>query len=674
MKKPIILSLLFSFLISLGGIALSTAYPETQAVALTSFILTLSLSAILYILHTIFAKTLFAKLHNTKIAEGQSYLLKHREKAKESANTLLKKLKTLRVSVTVYTLLLALIAIALAFSGGMLYFLSKAFLAVGILGGGILFLAAGARIPQKKELSISETTTVLSKEDYPVLHTQIERAKKALDVNQEVITVLAYDANASIVTDQNRCFLTLGILLLHLLSEDELYAILLHEFAHVTDKHKRRFTEKDHYERIGISPYGDERADRLSGFFLLFDLPYALYYNVYQYASAILEENDADSAMSRNTSAEIAASALIKLEYENFYRFESNAVDEIPLYQAESPTSDYIKTHLNRLQQAIATRKNDWNAMIALEIIANNATHPTLRMRLDSFGIQDIKPLFSENNPAYQNELNKALAAAEQTIFEAREKTYADDRQKRYLDPLKDVTAWEAEGKPILAENYADVIEALESLCRFHDAETLCDEAIETLPDASAYQAYFTKGCYLLYRYDEQGLDYIYHAIENNHNYLEDGLSLIGLFCCITGREKALSDYRSRALALTQKNKDEDDKAGYLEKGDKLSRDTMPDEMREEIVRFILSVGENIIENIYLVRKTVSENFFTSAFIVHFYGGTDQKRDEIMHKIFRYLDSYPIEWQFSLFDYFEVRAIKVEKIEGSLVYTKNDQK
>ena len=92
--------------------------------------------------------------------------------------------------------------------------------------------------------------------------------------------------------------------------------------------------------------------------------------------------------------------------------------------------------------------------------------------------------------------------------------------------------------------------------------------------------------------------------------------------------------------------------------------------MLEEILTFIRSIDQDIIQNIYLVRKTVSETFFASVFIIHFYGGTDAQRDEIMHKIFRFLDSHPSDWQFSLFDYFEYPEVKVEKIEGSLVFSK----
>jgi len=214
----------------------------------------------------------------------------------------------------------------------MLYGVSKALLVLGVLGGGVILLAVGARIPRKNLLELNDNAAILSREDYPTLFSLIDRAKNSLGVKKDVTVILSYDANASITADPKRIFLTLGILLLHLLSEEELYAILLHEFSHVSDSHKKRFREKEHHARILDNP------TVLSGFFLLFDLPYVLNYSLYQYASAILEESRADRAMIENTSSEIAASALIKLEYDNYYRFENNAVDEIPLYAADAPT------------------------------------------------------------------------------------------------------------------------------------------------------------------------------------------------------------------------------------------------------------------------------------------------------------------------------------------------
>ena len=93
-----------------------------------------------------------------------------------------------------------------------------------------------------------------------------------------------------------------------------------------------------------------------------------------------------------------------------------------------------------------------------------------------------------------------------------------------------------------------------------------------------------------------------------------------------------------------------------------------------EILAYIKSVDQDIIQNVYLVRKTVSESFFASVFVIQFGGGTDAQKYDVMHKIFRYLDSYHIEWQFSLFDYQDYLDVKVDKIEGSLVYSKQENK
>jgi hypothetical protein len=186
----------------------------------------------------------------------------------------------------------------------------------------------------------------------------------------------------------------------------------------------------------------------------------------------------------------------------------------------------------------------------------------------------------------------------------------------------------------------------------------------------SSQHAYFIKGCALLCRYDESGIELIYHAVQTNHNYLEEGLEMIGTFCCITGREKELLEYRERAQVLAQKDIDEYSETCVLSKNDNLVHDDMPSEMLEEFLSYIRSVDGGIIRSVYLVRKVVNDNFFTSAFVLQFDGGSDEVRDDVRHKIFRYLDTYPVEWHFSLFEYSECYNIKFDKIEGSLVYSR----
>ena len=92
--------------------------------------------------------------------------------------------------------------------------------------------------------------------------------------------------------------------------------------------------------------------------------------------------------------------------------------------------------------------------------------------------------------------------------------------------------------------------------------------------------------------------------------------------------------------------------------------------MLEDILSYITSEHSDYIEKIYLVRKTVTDDYFTSAFVIKMTPDTnDDTKYEILHKAFNYLDTCS-DWQFSLFDYEEVKNVRIEDIDGSCVYSK----
>lgn len=86
----------------------------------------------------------------------------------------------------------------------------------------------------------------------------------------------------------------------------------------------------------------------------------------------------------------------------------------------------------------------------------------------------------------------------------------------------------------------------------------------------------------------------------------------------------------------------------------KLSKlsETMPQEMKNELLERILAIGEGCIDKIFLVRKMICDDFFSSVFVISFGADTEaEKIGEIMDGIFEYLDTHPIDWYFSLFRY-----------------------
>ena len=663
-----------AFLISLAGIVLGMTFSNPIPMTVVLAVLA-ACPIVLLLLNLLFAKRYITKITHAKVADMHGYMLRHRQEAEKTASVMLKKLQRMRHATTVYALAVWLLGACGAILGGIVYLQVSSGYIIGVfmLYSGTVFYAVYSRVFKDEPIALNEGTVILSKEEYPTVHSLAARAAEQLGCREEITVILSYNCGASVAKDQNRYVIQLGIMLLEIISEDELYAILLHELSHVSAKHRDEMREARYHG--AISNQSELHAGWMSfviNLFVFADVRYAFNYMTYQYATSVVNETEADRDMAKYGNAEAAASALLKLEYDTRYVWESGVRNEIPVYAAETLTPDYLTVRLEKFKQAIAERHREWDSMVDQEILANNATHPTLRMRLNTLGVKNPKTVEAQSSQAYREELQKALDSAEQAVYRDRKASYEKERNEYYLEPLARVTAWEQEGSPITAEGYADLVWDLKQLGRHEDAEALCDRAIEELHENSSMYAYFMKGSALLYRYDESGIDLIYHAIEKNQNYLEEGLTVIGTFCCTTGREDALQDYRARAAQMTQKHVDEDSQASFLSKNDTLtSDDGMPKEMLDDILSYIHSVDCDIIQNIYLVRKTVSETFFSSVFIIHFYGGTDAQRGDIMHKIFSYLDSYPVEWQFSLFDYFEYPEIKVEKIEGSLVYSKS---
>ena len=92
--------------------------------------------------------------------------------------------------------------------------------------------------------------------------------------------------------------------------------------------------------------------------------------------------------------------------------------------------------------------------------------------------------------------------------------------------------------------------------------------------------------------------------------------------------------------------------------------------MLEGILSYIGGISQDSIEKIFLVRKTISDQFFTSAFVIRFLPETSEEtKQEVLHQIFRYLDT-STDWQFSLFDEADVPKGLAERVENSCVFEK----
>ena len=660
-----------AFLISLAGVVWNTIAPNGALTAVFGVLAVLPI--LLLVANLLAAKRFMAGINRAKIADIQNKMLRQRELAQQASGKLLSRLQGIRHAATAYAIFVWLLGACAAIFAGMLASVSTTIYLPLLFYAGLIFHAAYSRVYKPTPPEINPNAPVLNRSEYPKIYAAVDRAANALGCRGDITVRLNMDCNAGILRDGKTFYLQIGIVLLNILSEEELYSICLHEFSHVADKNRANDFEMKYGAWVGGGkPYGGLMLF-VNNIFTFFDVYYLFNHMTYSYATSVVHESEADRDMLTHGDAKTAASALLKLSYDDKFQWENGVDDEESQFVSEVPDPHFLSGRLDAFKAAIEARHADWDAMIDLEILPNNASHPTKRMRFDILGIEHPELIEDTSSPEYRAELQKALDLADEK-FASGWVNYEQTRKEAYLEPLARINAWKEQGSPVTAEGFGDILSDLRQLGRQTEADELCERAIAELDENSSPLAYYQKGCKLLYRYDPAGVDLIYHAIEVNYNFMEEGLQMIGQFFCMTGREKELQEYRERARQMAQRDKDEYSQAGVLSKRDKLGADQMPDGMLENILEFIHSIDEGIIKNIYRVRKTITESFFVSVFVIHFWGGTDEQRGEIMHKIFRYLDTYPVDWQFSLFDYADHTDIQFDKIEGSLVWTKPNNK
>lgn len=646
-----------------GGIILRkhfSFFPEgtLQAIAVTVFLLPVLCLAVSLISNAVYTNI----LNKRSFKENQAQWVSEREKAKEIIEKRASSLKRLVIISDIYSVFLAVCAIASAFLLGAFYDgrspVPLLFVCLIVLTG------AGLRIRLKKDDSFLNTDKrYVSKEQYPTLYSLAEKAAKETGYPAEIRISLLNDFNAGVFIINGTVSIQLGVLLLNALSEDETYCVLLHELSHIKNEvgHKKIHLFKE---------YLDDNTASISRYFFIFiDRYFYMQYELYSYAEAIIRESNADKAMELFGDNRIAASALVKLKYHDLYEWERGTYDEPCDAEKEEYDTDLLEKESLSFKASVMRNSEKWNALIKNEILSRAATHPTLKMRLEALNVNEPVALFQESSREYISECKNATEYVSLLLANEDKASYEEYRKRCYLEPKKLIDDWEAKGKPIDKTEYRDIVSALRYLNRNTEALQVCEKAIELFDDAGRYYALYIKGCFLLHSFDESGIDLIYKAIEINNNYLNEGLDIIGQFCCLTGKEDQLAIYRERALESIEKNRIFDE-TSILRKNDRLSAESLPDGMLEDILYHITLEDSELIEKIYLVRKTVTEDFFTSAFIIKCVpNGDEDKINRLFNRAFNYLDTSS-DWQFSLFDYDEVKDVKPESISGSCVYSR----
>ena len=645
----------------IGGIVLKKALSAQQQNFCGWLIgISIAVAAVFLLLSIVFKDWYVGRFEKQQIGQVQQFIYSHRDRAEQTAAEKLSLLKKWRVFTGVYGLLLGGLGLCVALCGGILYSSGSAVPLCYV--AFLLIMCAFSRIRFSVSRNVfDEDKAYVLEEQYPRLYAIAKKAAQTVGCDGEIRVALLPNCNAGIAKVGQIYSVQMGAILLSTLSEEEVYSVLLHEFAHMAGDNSKAMKERSYYTWIwnGRTPHYASWITNL--FFSFFDAFYTLQFSLYDYASSIQIETAADQAMLLSGNPAAVASALLKLKYYELFEWEKGTQDAACMYEPEMPDKQLLTKELERFRQAMERNSEKWQQLLAVEIQSRTATHPTLKLRLEALGIREPRLIVAAIDSDYAKECEKAQAYVDGLLCENLTEDYESHRKAYYLEPKAQVEEWEAAGRPLVAQEYGDIVWALRQLGRTTEAIELCERAVEELPAVASCNGYFIRGCHRLHSYDENGIADIYFAIENNNNYLEEGIDVIGAFCCLTGNQRELDVYRQKALELAQKHKDQYSQTEVLTKKDHLSEEKLPDGMLDDILEYIRSVDDG---------QMITEDFFTSVFVIRFdLEAEEEVCSKIMHKVFCYLDTCS-DWQFSLFDYQDVLRVPVYEVKNSCVYSK----
>ena len=191
------------------------------------------LPIVFFISSIVLQKLYVRKFANQSVAQIQSFMISHRERAEETAAEKLAYLKKLKSLCDIYAILFGILgAICSLFLGSVT---SSSSGSGYLLYPTFLFLCAFSRIRFRTlEIFFDEDESCISEDSFPALFALAEKAARKQGCEEKIKIILAPDYGAGIAKESGMYCISLGVMLLNILSDDELYQILLHEFAHVT--------------------------------------------------------------------------------------------------------------------------------------------------------------------------------------------------------------------------------------------------------------------------------------------------------------------------------------------------------------------------------------------------------------------------------------------------------
>ncbi|MDE6200998.1 MAG: hypothetical protein K2M47_03865 [Clostridiales bacterium] len=511
----------------------------------------------------------------------------------------------------------------------------------------------------------------LTDNDFPLMRKTAERAAAAVGYNGKIKLFLVGNG-VSVNAHRGTAYITIGYKEAALFTCSELYAVMLHEFAHIVNADVSRAKRLERIEaRWDFNAVNT--VTLLSHWLIFKSIAQAVWLNIefYKTFSTIGKEQAADELVRRLDGNGSFADAIAKTEM--IAKYYKMPVPELEYYffESETPHSDYATIDYNTYLEYRKKYGNIWRDELNMELPAQVDSHPTARMRIQNFGcdVHDCNDSATESDPMYVVEQQRIIEHANAYIDRMTRDNYAEQREQAYIKrkaAINNLDSAETSGQDL---HGAAREETLWALLGIDDDRTitLADRMIADGDRAPA--ANFAKGYVYKRRHDDRCVECFKNATKEPA-YAEDAYSLIGEYALLTGNEKLIAEYRANVPDVVQTAHDKIEDNEF-----KKNSATQPCDLDIAVVeQFAAKINEvtgNSVKTLYVCKYTAPDGTacYPFAFDMTRAAAVRSNRDfSIYYSIYDIIQSYNGEPSFVMCNPKMGLMRNVKRANGVIVY------
>lgn len=395
-------------------------------------------------------------------------------------------------------------------------------------------------------------TDIASDKDYPMLYAVAERAAQAVGYSGKYYLRRDLDdCGISVNEEYGAVFVYLPPSSLSVLTENELYTVLLHEFSHATNSDTRwsnRFAN-------AVAKFNCDGRGFLNKFkSLLFEKVSDVVdeaTDIYRTYSSLAQEQRADEAVKKYGDAQAYINCTAKDLMLSRYLSGPHPELYYNIYESETPITDYYERKVKLFEEALPTEYVRLKDVVLRTLPGKSDSHPTLSMRMKSLGVTDFD-ISERPQGKYLEEISEYIAKCSK-IHALDKESWEEDRKTDYLEIKERLEKFEAKLSTGQSPDRYELWQSLTdySMAAPQKAIALADKILASDPEDK--QALAVKGMILCAMDRHEGLALLRKAVDKASFYSSAYLySKYGDTVLRYGDEKLLEDARAEQSKVAQ--------------------------------------------------------------------------------------------------------------------------